>query len=153
MINNVEDIKKIREETQAGVMEIKKALEEANNKVEDAIKLLKEKGLSKAAKRADRTTGSGLVYAYVHGQGEIGVMIELNCETSFVAKTDEFKKLAHEICLQITSMQPANVDELLNQEYIRNPKNTIHDLVKELIAKTGENITVSRFTRYQIGDA
>ncbi|NTV30812.1 translation elongation factor Ts [candidate division WWE3 bacterium] len=148
----MDQIKQLREETGAGVMDAKQALEAAGGNYQKALEELKAKGIARAAKKADRTTQSGTIYAYVHGEGQMGAMIELNCETSFVAKTDEFKKLAHEICLQIVSMNPENVDQLLSQEYIRDSKKTIKDLISELISKTGENMTLRRFTRYQLGE-
>lgn len=153
MANSLMDqIKQLREETGAGVMDAKQALEAAGGDYSKALEELKAKGLARAAKKAERTTQSGLVYAYIHGEGQIGAFIELNCETSFVAKTDEYKRLAHEICLQIVSMAPESVEALLSQEYIRDTKKTIQDLISELISKTGENITLRRFTRYQLGE-
>jgi len=150
-MSNIEIIKKLRELTGAGVMDAKSALEEANGDIHRAQEILKQKGLTSAKKRADRSTQSGLVYAYIHRQNEIGVLIEVNCETSFVAHTDEFRELAHELALQIASMSPNDVDDLLKQTYIRDSKMTIQDLVNETIAKTGENIIIHRFTRYQLG--
>lgn len=149
---NFETIKNLRIQTGAGVMEIKKALEEAAGNSEAARLILKKKGLVKAEKKSNRVTKSGLIYSYIHGEGQIGLLIELNCETDFVAKTDEFKNLAHELSLQITSMNPESLDDLLHQDYIRNPKLKIEELVKEVVAKTGENVTIRRFTRYQLGN-
>jgi elongation factor Ts len=113
---------------------------------------LKEKGLSTVAKKADRTTGQGLIETYVHGLGRIGAMVEVNCETDFVARNEDFKKFVREIALQVASMNPENVEALLKQEYFRDPSLTIEQLLNETIAKIGENIKVNRFTRYELGE-
>ena len=146
-----EDIIKLREKTQAGVMDARRALEEANGDMAGAEKLLGEWGLAKAEKKAERTTGSGLIETYLHNGGKIGVMVEVACETDFVAKTDEFRALAHDIALQIAAMEPNSVDELLDQEFIKNPSQKISDLVTAAIAKTGENMKVKRFERFVLG--
>jgi elongation factor Ts len=109
-----------------------------------------KKGLSKAAKKSDRETGDGLVSTYIHAGGKIGAMVELACETDFVAKTEDFEQLAREIAMQIASMKPEKVEDLLAQSYIRDPKKTIEELVKETIAKVGENIKIKRFCRMEI---
>lgn len=144
-------LKKLREETQAGVSDCRKALEDAGGDFDKAKKLLLERGLEKAAKKEGKETSQGIVEAYVH-QGKVGVLVEIRCETDFVARTDEFKNLAHEIALQTAAMDPKNIKELLDEPYIRDPKLTIMELVKQTIAKVGENITVARFTRIQLGD-
>lgn len=144
-------LKKLREETQAGVSDCRKALEDADGDFDKAKKLLLERGLEKAAKKEGKETSQGIVEAYVH-QGKVGVLVEIRCETDFVARTDEFKNLAHEIALQVCSMDPKNVAGLLGEPYIRDPKLTIIELIKQTIAKVGENITVARFTRVQLGD-
>ncbi len=132
-------------------MDIKKALEEAGGDSERAKEMLHQAGLEKAAQKDNRPAAEGLIYSYIHGRGQIGVLLEINCETSFVSKTSELETLAHEIALQIASMGPRNVDELIKQEYIRDTSRTIRELIAEVIAKTGENITVKRFTRYEVG--
>lgn len=147
---NAQDIKKLRELTSAGFADCKKALEEANGDIKKAENILKEKGIAKAAKKGDRETGSGLVEAYVHLNGKIGVVLSVLCETDFVARTDEFKNLAHEVAMQIAAMNPENNEELLKQEYIRDGSKTIEDLVKENIAKLGENIQLGEFSRISI---
>lgn len=144
-------IKQLREKTAAGVMDSKKALEEANGDLVRAEEILRKQGLEKAEKKAGRETGEGLVEAYIHQTGKVGSMVEVLCETDFVARTEDFKALAHEIAMQVASMEPKNVDGLLKQEYIRDPKRTISDLVKETIAKLGENIVVKRFERFELG--
>lgn len=139
-------IKRLREETQAGVADCRQALEDAHGDYEKAKKLLIERGLEKAGKKEGKETSQGIVEAYVHA-GRVGVLVELRCETDFVARTDEFKTLAHELALQVCSMNPKNVAELLKELYIRDPKMTVADLVKQTVAKLGENITIARFTR------
>ncbi len=145
------DLKKLREETSAGVSDCRQALEDASGNYGKAKKLLTERGLEKASKKEGKETSQGIIESYVH-QGKVGVLIELRCETDFVARTDEFKHLAHEIALQVASMNPKNVDELLKGEYIRDTSITISELVKQVVAKVGENITVGRFTRIALGE-
>lgn len=144
-------LKKLRSETQAGVSDCRQALEDAKGDYDKAKKLLMERGLEKAAKKKGKETSQGIVEAYTH-QGKVGVLVELRCETDFVARTEEFKALAHEIALQVCSMNPKNVIELLKEPYIRDQNLTIADLVKQLAAKVGENVTIARFTRFQLGD-
>lgn len=147
---DIELLKKLREETAASIADVKSALEEAQGDYEKAKALLKKRGAEIAEKKAERETSQGVVEAYVHGNGKIGVLVKLSCETDFVARTDEFKKLAHEIAMQVSAMNPKNVDSLLKQEYIRDPKLTIADLVKEVVGKTGENIKVAEFSRIEL---
>lgn len=148
---SVEQIKKLREATGAGIADCRKALEEAKGDEKKAVELLKSWGIDKAASKADREVGQGLVETYIHGGGKVGAMVEINCETDFVARTDEFKALAHEVAMQISAMDPKDVEELLKQPYIRDAGKTIEDLVKEAIAKLGENIVVKRFMRFELG--
>ena len=190
-------VKELRELTGAGMMACKKALTETEGNIEKAVDFLREKGLAAAAKKAGRVAAEGVVETYVHGGGRIGVMVEINCETDFVAKTDDFKSLAHDIALQIAAKnpmvvrreevseevleherevlraqalnegKPANIVEkmivgriekyykeicLMEQEFIKDPDKTISQLINEKIAKIGENITVRRFTVYQLGE-
>jgi elongation factor Ts len=147
-----EDIKKLREKTGAPVMECKRALEEARGDFNKAKKILTKWGVSRAQKKKGKEAGDGLVYAYIHPGGKIGVLVEVNCETDFVAKTEDFQRLAREIAMQIASMNPKNVEELLKQAYIREAKKTVGELVDEVIAKVGENIRVGRFIRYRVGN-
>lgn len=144
-------LKKLRNETGISLADCRKALEEANNDYGKALEWLKKHGIEKAEKKSDRSTSQGLVESYVHTNGRIGVLVELLCETDFVARTDEFKKLAHEICLQVSAMNPKDASSLLKQEYIRDGSKTIQDLIKETIAKLGENIVLKRFSRLEIG--
>lgn len=147
---DVNQIKKLRDETQASIADCRVALEESNGDYEKAIEWLKKKGIERAEKKADRETGEGLVEAYVHGNGRVGVLVTVLCETDFVARTDEFKKLSHEIAMQISAMEPKDVKELLKQEYIRDPKLTIEELIKQSIGKLGENIQVREFSRFAL---
>jgi len=147
---SVEQIKALRQKTGLGMHDIKRALEESGNDEAKALELLKKWGLSTVAKRADRATAQGLVEAYVH-QGRIGALVEINCETDFVARNEDFRAFAHEIALQVASMNPESVDELLGQEYFRDSSQTIGDLLNQTIAKIGENIQIRRFSRFELG--
>jgi elongation factor Ts len=155
-------VKELREKTGAGVMDCKRALQESNGDMEKAAEALRQKGLTKHAKLAGRAANQGLIESYIHTGGRIGALVELNCETDFVARTDEFRTLAREIAMQVASMDPQSVgsmdgesaaDEtlLLDQSYIRDPGKTIRELIREAIGKLGENIQVSRFARFEVG--
>jgi elongation factor Ts len=192
------DVMKLREKTGVGMMECKKALVETKGDMEAAIKLLREKGAAKAEKRMGRTTSEGTVHAYIHGGGRIGVLIEVNCETDFVARTDQFRTMVNDLAMQVaanpqtrsvsreglpesviegekeiyrkqaeTSGKPAAVIEkmvegrllkfyeevcLIDQPFIKDDKKKVGDLVKEAIVSTGENISVRRFSRFQLGE-
>jgi len=146
----MEKIKQLREKTGAGVMDAKKALEESGGDMKKAEEIIAAKGIVKAEKKADREVKSGLVYGYTH-QGRVGVLVEVSCETDFVAKSPEFETLCKEVALQIASMEPKNVEELLEQDYIRDGSKKIKDLVTSLIGKIGENIQVRRFVRFELG--
>ena len=191
-------VKELRQATAAGILDCRKALEVAEGDFDKAVDYLREKGLAKAAKRVDREAKDGLVVSYIHGGGRIGVLLEVNCETDFVARTDEFKGLVNDIALQIAAMSPqyvkredipasvieherqlyraqaleegkpeAVVDRiidgrmekfykdtsLLEQAFIRDEERTIDDLVKEQITKTGENMVVRRFARFELGES
>lgn len=148
---DIEKVKKLREETGAGIADCREALSESRGILEKAKQWLKKKGLDKADKKSEREVASGVVEVYSHG-GKIGVLVELLCETDFVARTEEFKNLAHELALQIASMNPSSVEELLEQEYIRDPSMNIGQLVKSSIGKLGENIQLGRFERVALGD-
>lgn len=160
-------IKELREKCGAGIMDCRAALVETQGNMEKAADLLKERGCAKAAKKADRVTAHGLVETYIHTGGRVGAMVELNCETDFVGRTDEFKHLAHEIAMQVAAMNPTfvlaeqippgtvvpegEVICLLDQPFIKDPSRTIKDLIVEVIARTGENVRVNRFARFEIG--
>lgn len=147
---NLDDIKKLREETGAGVMDAKKALEDTKGDYKKALEIIKQKGLATAKKKSEREANSGIIEVYSH-QGRLGAMLELACETDFVAKNDTFKQLAHEIALQIASMDPKNVDDLMDQPYIKDESKTIKELINENILKIGENIYIKKFNRYELG--
>jgi elongation factor Ts len=146
-------IKKLRQQTGAGIMDIKKALEEAGGDEKKALKVIKVRGLEIIGKKADRATSCGRIAAYVHGEPPtIAAMVELLAETDFVARHEEFSQLAQELAMQIASMNPTDVKDLMGQEYIREPKMTVRDLVNEAIHKFGENVRVNRFIRYKLGE-
>lgn len=191
------DVQTLRQRTGAGMMECKKALQENKGDMDRAVEHLRAKGIAKAEKRAGKQTSEGLITSYIHHNGKVGVMVEVNCETDFVARTDDFKTLAREIALHIASAAPIAVDRdgipeekvaverriaeeqakssgkpeaivtrmvegkveayfkdntLMHQSWIREPKKTVGDLIKEASAKVGENIQVRRFVRYQMGE-
>ena len=150
---SMEEIKTLREKTGAGIMDAKKALVESKGDMAKAVGWIKERGIQKAEKKADRETKQGIIASYVHLGGRIATLVELNCETDFVAKTDDFVNLGREIAMQVASMNPASVEELLQQPYIRDPQSTIVELIKGVSGKTGENIVLSRFTRFALGDS
>ena len=175
MAVTVEMVRQLREETGAGVMACKRALTETDGDMAGAKKLLEAEGLAAASKLAQRATSEGRIAAYVHPGDRIGVLVELSCETDFVARTSEFADLTHEVALQVAAMQPLYVSEadlpaaspdradltparratlfLTEQPYIRDPSKTIGQLVTEASAKTGENIQVRRFVRYELSQA
>ena len=193
----VDKIKELRQRTGAGMVDCKKALMETDGDMEKAIEYLRKKGLARAAKKAGRAATEGVVWSYIHGQGRIGVLLELNCETDFLARTEEFRNLAKEIAMQIAASSPLFVTRdqvpaemiekekeiraaalreqgkpekiipkivegqinkwfseicLMEQIYNRDRERTIEELVKELSGKTGENIVVRRFVRYELGE-
>lgn len=143
------DIQKLRELTGAGVMECKKALASAAGDFEKAIAVIHEMGLVKAEKKGERLTGAGLLESYVHNE-RVGVLLELRCETDFAARNPLFKELAHNLTMQIAAMNPEGVEDLLEQVYIKDESITVETLIKQAIAKIGENIRVERFCRYEI---
>lgn len=147
---NLQDLKKLRNETQVSIADCRKALDESNGDYQKALVWLKKHGIEKAGKKADRVTSQGLVESYIHQNGKIGAIVVVLCETDFVARTSEFKSLAHEIAMQVASMNPKDVESLLKQDYIRDASKTIESLVKETIAKLGENIIVKEFKRFEI---
>jgi len=146
----IEDIRKLKELSGVGLTDAKVALVEAKGDFDKALEAMRKKGLTKAEKRGDRETREGRIDSYVH-DGRIGAIVEVNCETSFVAKTDEFKDLAHKIAMQVASMNPRDVSELMVQQYILDDSRTVEMFIKDAIAKTGENITVKQFKRIELG--
>ena len=164
---SIDSIKELREQSGAGIMQCRNALEKHEGNREKALEFLKEQGLLKAKEKEERTATEGLVEAYVHTGGRVGAMVELNCETDFVARTDEFKELAHNLAMQVAAMAPQFVSEaeipkkvdvdpqaacLLLQPYIKDQELTIQDIITETIARLGENIKVSRFARFELGE-
>lgn len=149
---DIELLKKLRNETSVSLADCRKALEETKNNYEKALEVLKKSGLEKAAKKSEREALQGIIDSYIHQNGRVGALVEVGCETDFVARTDEFKKLSHEICMQVAAMNPKNVPALLKQEYIKDSSKTIETLIKETIAKLGENIVVKRLQRFEIGE-
>jgi elongation factor Ts len=150
MTIDIKLIKKLREETQVSIADCRTALEEAKGDYEKAIEILKKKGVERAEKKADRATAAGLIESYIHQNGKVGVLLEILCETDFVARTEDFKRLAHEVAMQIAAMNPKDVKALLAQDYIRDGAVTIEALIKQTIGKLGENIVVKQFTRFEI---
>jgi elongation factor Ts len=163
----LEAIKALREQTSAGIMDCKRALEETGGDLAKAAELLQQKGLLLAAKKSERSTQEGVVECYIHTGGRVGAMVELNCETDFVARTPEFKELAHNLAMQVAAMAPRFVDNgslppeddanpeeacLLEQPFIKDPARTVRDLINELVARVGENIRVRRFERFGLGE-
>jgi elongation factor Ts len=146
----IELVKKIRVETGLSIMEIKAAVMEAEGDEKKAKQILKDMGLKKVEKRAEKEVHQGRVATYTHGTGKIGVMVELLCETDFVAKNEEFLTVTKDLCLQIAAMNPKTVDELMEMEFIKDPSVKIKDLVTGLVAKFGENIKVGRMERFEI---
>jgi elongation factor Ts len=170
-------VKELREQTGAGIMECKRALEEANGDLKKASELLKQQGLAKAEKKLGRAANQGLIETYVHAGGRIASMIELNCETDFVARTPDFRGLAKEVAMQVAAMNPKYLNEdgvpdsewarleaeygdrkkaaeavcLYNQAFIRDPKLSINELVRQAVAKLGENVQITRFARFEVG--
>jgi len=146
---SIDKIKQLREETCVSVSECKKALEKAEGDFDKAKEILREWGKELAGKKANRETGPGIIDTYIHANKKVGAMIELRCETDFVAKSDDFKTLAHEICLQIAAIESEEVD-LMSQTWIKDETKTIKELIEEYIGKLGENIEIKRFIRYEI---
>lgn len=166
MAISAEDVKNLREQTGAGMLDSKNALEKAKGDLDKAKVILNEAGFAAATKRADRETAEGLVQSYIHHNQRVGALVEVNCETDFVARTDDFKELVAAIALQIGGAQPkyvsiddlpADSDEdpkevvLLEQPYLRDESKTVADLVREAISRTGENIRIKRFARFELG--
>ena len=144
----INQVKQLREETAVSVQDCKKALEEAGGDSEKAREILKKWGRDLAAKKASRGTAQGVIANYIHPNKKIGVLLEVGCETDFVAKSSDFQSLTHELCLQIAATREEI--PLLRQPWIKDQTRTVEDLISDYISKTGENIVVKRFTRYEI---
>jgi elongation factor Ts len=161
-----EQVKTLRERTGAGIMDCRRALVDAEGDLARAEKLLEERGIERAEKKSSREARQGLIEAYIHAGGRVAALVELNCETDFVARNPQFRELAHELAMQVAAMNPTRVNSepadgeaalgegesaLLDQPYIRDSSKTIRDLIKQNIAGFGENIVVRRFARYELG--
>ena len=146
-----DQIRKLREKTGAPIIRVKRVLEEVEGDEKKAEKILKKEGFEKASKRSDRETPQGLIETYVHHSGKVASVIELLCETDFVARNKLFRELAHDLALQLASMGAKDVKELEKQEFIKDPSKKVSDLVREVIAKTGENIRIGRIFRIELG--
>jgi len=143
------DVKNLREQTGAGVMDAKRALEEAGGDLTKAIQIIQAKGLIRAEKRIERATSSGLIVSYIHND-RIGVLLDIRCETDFVARTDDFRGLAHNIAMHIAAMNPGNIETLFAEPFIKDQSISIENLVKGVIAKVGENIRIEKFCYYAL---
>jgi elongation factor Ts len=167
MAISAEDVKRLRDETEAGMLDCKKALDEADGDFNKAKEILRKKGFEAAAKRAERETAQGLIYSYIHHNNQLGVLLELNCETDFVARTDNFTDLAKKVAIHIAGAAPLYVSKeeiptgskddpkdvaLLEQPYVQDESMTIGQLIAEASGKTGENIRVRRFARFDLGN-
>lgn len=176
---STEMVKELRQLTGAGIMDCKRALEESGGNVAKATEILRTQGLAKAEKKMGREAGQGLIHSYIHAGGRIGAMIELNCETDFVARTDDFRSLAHDLAMQAAAVPPRFVtaDEVsdearaagaeefgdekrfletavfMSQPFIKEPRRSIEDVVRDAISKVGENIIVRRVARFEVGEA
>ena len=177
MAVTTEQVRALRDKTGAGIMDSKRALEQADGDITKATEVLRQQGLARAGKKSDRSALQGLVEPYIHGGGRIGALVEINCETDFVARTPDFQSLAHDVAMQVAALPPRyiTVDEipeadlaglekefgsredavkqvvLMEQTFIKDAKKTVNDLVKEGIAKLGENIVIRRFSRFELG--
>ena len=167
MAVDVQLVRNLRDQTGAGIMDCKDALENSGGDMEKAIQALREKGVASATKRVGKDTNEGIIETYLHTGGRVGAMVELGCETDFVARTEEFQKLAHDICMQIAAMGPVYINEdeiedgddrppaqtaLMLQPYIKNSSSSVGEMIKELASKVGENIRVVRFSRLAVGE-
>lgn len=161
-----DDVRKLRDETGAGMLDCKKALDEAGGDMDKAKAIINEKGHATAMKRAERETAEGMVHAYLHHNGRVGALVEVNCESDFVARTEDFKNLVANVALQVAGANPLYISKedlpegseddpkmvcLLEQEYIKDGSITMAEMLREAIAKTGENIRIKRFARFELG--
>ena len=167
MAVDVQLVRALRDQTGAGIMDCKEALEKSDGDMEKATQALREKGVASAGKRVGKDTNEGVIETYLHTGGRVGAMVELGCETDFVARTEEFQKLAHDIAMQIAAMGPVYIDKdeiedgdtrppaqisLMQQPFIKNASSCVGERVTELAGKVGENIRVGRFTRLAVGE-
>ena len=149
---SIATVKKLRLATGAAMMDCKQALDDVEGDYERALALVKERGLAKAAKKQDRETSEGWLASYIHATGKVAALLELQSETDFVARNEEFRQLAYNLAMQVVAMNPPDVAALLEQEYIRESGVTIDYLIKQLSGKLGEKVQVARFVRFEIGE-
>ncbi|MCB9808991.1 translation elongation factor Ts [Candidatus Nomurabacteria bacterium] len=147
---STEDIKKLRDETAVSIGKCKEALEEAKGDMSKAREILKEFSQKAAAKKADRELGAGLIVSYIHSNGQVGTLLELDCETDFVAKNEDFVALANDIAMHITAMMPEDMEALLAQPFVKDPSNTVEEMIKQGIQKMGERIEIKKYTRMSV---
>lgn len=147
---SAEQIKKLRDQTSLSIIECKKALEQAHGDEKKALEILGGQSQKKAAKKAERKVGQGIIESYIHSNGKVGVILQLFCETDFVANNKEFKELSHDLAMHIAAMESQDIDELLKQPFIKNQEKTIKDLINDYIAKLGENIKIGKFIRLEV---
>lgn len=147
---SIDKVRKLREKTNISVIECKKALESSNGDIEKALKILKKKGADILAKKKGKETKEGIIGIYLHQNEKVAAMVKVSCESDFVARNAEFKNFVHELTMQIAAMAPSNVNELLEQLYIKDVKKTIKDLLEETVAKLGENVKIEEFKRFEI---
>ena len=150
MESDINQIKELREQTGISIAECKKALEAAGNDMAKALEMLREQSKAMVDKKAQAETKEGVIESYIHGSAKIGALLELNCQTDFVARNQDFKALAKDLVMQIAANETDNVENLLKQPFIKDPAKSVQDLVNENIAKLGENIKINRFVRFVI---
>ena len=149
-MTSIDQVKELREMTGISISECKKALEAAGGDLEKAKTLLRQWGKEVATKKQTREVRAGLVSSYVHSTGKVGSLVAVKCETDFVARADDFKNLCHELALQVASLEAESVEDLLNQQYIKDPGKSVRDVIAEYVAKLGENIVVEKFARFSL---
>lgn len=145
------DIKKLREETGAGMMDCKKALDEAKGNFDEAKEIVRQRGLAKAEKKADRETKEGYIASYVHANNKVASLVEILCETDFVARNEEFQRMAKDVAMHVVAMNPESVADLLEDQFVKDPNMSVEDLVKGVSGKIGEKFVIKRFVRYEVG--
>lgn len=147
----LDDVKQLRSETGARVLDCKKALEEAGGDLEKAKQIVAEKDLARAEKKQDRATTAGYVAAYVHNTGKVAAMVEMQCETDFVAKNEEFRQMVYDLAMQVAAMNPEDKKALLKQDFIKDPSVKVETYIKSVSGKIGENMVLARFKRFEVG--
>lgn len=149
-MNITDKVKELREKTNVSIMTCKKALEEAGGDMEKAMEFLRREGVKIADKKTERKLGAGIIDSYIHATKQVGVLVEARSETDFVAKNESFGSFAHDLAMHIAALDPQSIEEMLDQQYIKNPSITVGDYIKEVVQKFGENIEIARFVRYSL---